>query len=264
MFVFEDRVRDTTTTTSTGNISMSGVPPLNYRAFSSVMTTGDTFPYTIVSRTLGEWETGIGTCTAANQFSRAPIRSSNSNALVNFSAGTKDVVLCPLADKATMRKWLPGSGLLVPNVQTSVQGNPASTTETTLLSYTLPANALNTVGQGLWIFAAGYWGNAAIAAQISLYFGSSQWIITQPSTDNSRWNLELFVVMSASNQVTLTGRGAANFIIPPVGDDPTVTLSSSVLIKITGKAVTSGISNQAVVYQLLIAPLLSDIGNYMG
>ena len=265
-FIFEDRVRDTTTTSGTGNITLAGVAPINYRTFGSVLTTGDNFPYTIVSRSANEWETGVGTSVSATVFSRSVVRSSNANALVNFSAATtKDVVMAITAnDRATMRHWLPGSGLLVPNVQSSVQGNPASTTETTLLSYTLPANALNTVGQGVNIFAAGYWGTNASRAQIRLYFGSDAMLLDNFLTDGSRWNAEYKVVMSASNQVMISGRANANFLVGPYGANPTVTLTSTVLIKVTGQSIGVSVASQAVCYQLLVAPLLTDIASFMG
>lgn len=87
---FADRVKDTGTTTGTGNITLAGSPPAGFQALSAVGTVGDTFAYAIAGQTGGEWETGIGTITAANTFSRAPTASSNGGALVNFSAGTKD------------------------------------------------------------------------------------------------------------------------------------------------------------------------------
>lgn len=87
-----DRVKDTTTTTGTGDLTLSGSAPTGYRTFASVMDTGSNCYYCIASDSSAEWEVGYGTLTASTTLARARvIASSNSGALVNFSAGTKDV-----------------------------------------------------------------------------------------------------------------------------------------------------------------------------
>jgi hypothetical protein len=91
-----DRVKDTTTTTGTGSITVSGTPPAGFQALSAVGSVGATFTYAIAGQTGSEWEIGTATITAANVFSRSVTASSNANALVNFSAGTKDV-FCTLS-----------------------------------------------------------------------------------------------------------------------------------------------------------------------
>jgi hypothetical protein len=99
-FVLSDRVRDTTSTTGTGTITVSGTPPSTYNTFSAICDVGDVIPYFIQNRTANEWEVGIGTYSAANQISRDTILASSSfgspdvaPAAVNFSGGVKDVVL---------------------------------------------------------------------------------------------------------------------------------------------------------------------------
>jgi hypothetical protein len=63
------------------------------------MTTNDTCPYLVQHRTAAEWETGYATYSATNQLTRTTVMtSSNANAAVSFSAGTKDVVLADIAD----------------------------------------------------------------------------------------------------------------------------------------------------------------------
>jgi hypothetical protein len=90
--IFADRVKDTTTTTGTGDFTLSGTAPTGYRAFASVMATGDNCYYAIASASSTEWEVGYGTLTASTTLARSRvIASSNANAAVNFSAGTKDV-----------------------------------------------------------------------------------------------------------------------------------------------------------------------------
>lgn len=97
-----DRVRDTSTSTGTGNFLVSGSAPIGSRNFSSVLTNGDTFYYAIVSQTLNEWEVGLGTWTStANTFSRTTVYSSSTGSAVNFSgSSTKDVFLTLAADRS--------------------------------------------------------------------------------------------------------------------------------------------------------------------
>lgn len=90
-FVLADRVRETTTTTGTGTVSLGGAVT-DYQSFAAIGT-GNTTYYTIAGTGTGEWEVGLGTYTSAgNTLSRDTVlASSNSGNLVNFSAGTKDV-----------------------------------------------------------------------------------------------------------------------------------------------------------------------------
>jgi hypothetical protein len=98
--IVEDSIVETSTTTGTGALTLAG-PVTGFRAFSAVMTSpSDTCYYLIEgidgsgNRT-GEWETGLGTYSGANTLTRTtPQRSSNSNAAVSFSAGTKRVMIC--------------------------------------------------------------------------------------------------------------------------------------------------------------------------
>jgi hypothetical protein len=96
-----DRVQDTTTTTSTGTITLSGTAPTGYQNFS-VIGNGNTTYYTIAHQTLSEWEVGIGTYTSAGTtLSRTTVlASSNSGSLVVFSAGTKDVFVTYPAERS--------------------------------------------------------------------------------------------------------------------------------------------------------------------
>jgi len=88
-----DRVRETTTTTGTGAISLAGAAT-GYRAFSTVCTDGDTCYYAIVSQTGSEWETGLGTFSTPATFTRTTVHSSsNSGSAVSFTAGTKDIFI---------------------------------------------------------------------------------------------------------------------------------------------------------------------------
>ena len=93
-FQVADRVKETSTTTGTGTLDLGGAPD-TYETFVAGVGGGNTTYYSIANREANEWEVGIGTVTdaATDTLSRdTVISSSNSDALVNFSAGTKDVI----------------------------------------------------------------------------------------------------------------------------------------------------------------------------
>lgn len=93
-FITADRVKDTSTTTGTGNITVSGSAPFGYRTFSTVMSVGDTFYYAIQGQSTAEWEIGVGTYASTNQFVRTTVlASSASGSAVSFSSGTKNVFI---------------------------------------------------------------------------------------------------------------------------------------------------------------------------
>jgi hypothetical protein len=94
-----DRVKDTTTTTGTGDITVSGTAPTGFRTLSTVATAdGDTLFLAIVGGS--EWEVCLATRVSANVYSRAtPLASSNSGSAVSFAAGTKDVFITLPASK---------------------------------------------------------------------------------------------------------------------------------------------------------------------
>ena len=101
-FVLNDRVKETSTTTGTGTFSLAGAE-VGFESFvSGIGTTNSTF-YAISNDGKNEFEVGIGTVTDAtpDTLSRTTIiSSSNSDSLVNFSAGTK-TVFCTLPASRT-------------------------------------------------------------------------------------------------------------------------------------------------------------------
>jgi len=88
-FVINDRVKETTSTTGTSTVTLSGAQ-LGFQSFSSGIGSGNSCYYTIA---LGnQWEVGIGSLTNATTFTRdSVISSSNTSSLVNFSSGVKDI-----------------------------------------------------------------------------------------------------------------------------------------------------------------------------
>lgn len=86
-----DRVRETSTSTGSGNLTLAGAVG-NHQTFNSAFGTGVKFYYVIINRDASEWETGIGHLSASTTLVRDKVlTSTNANAAVSFSAGTKDV-----------------------------------------------------------------------------------------------------------------------------------------------------------------------------
>jgi len=111
--VLKDRVKETTTTTGTGAISLGGAVA-NFQAFSAVLSNADTTYYAIVDTTNNEFEVGLGTYTSSgNTLARTTVlESSNSGSAVNFGAGSKNIFIAYPAEKSV---YLDGSNQLVIN-----------------------------------------------------------------------------------------------------------------------------------------------------
>jgi len=97
MPLLADRVKESTTTAGTSNLTLAGAPP-GFRTFSGAFGNAASVYYVIAGAT--EWEIGIGT-TGAGTLSRDTILASSAGgAKVNLSAGTKDVFCSYVADRA--------------------------------------------------------------------------------------------------------------------------------------------------------------------
>jgi hypothetical protein len=99
--VVADRVKETTTTAGTGTITLAGAVT-GFQSFAAIGN-GNTTYYTIAGQGTSEWEVGIGTYTSSGTtLSRTTVlASSNAGALVNFSAGTKDVFVAYPAERSS-------------------------------------------------------------------------------------------------------------------------------------------------------------------
>ena len=102
--VIKDRVKETTTTTSTGTYTLAGAVS-GFKSFDSVMTNNgsDTTYYCCTDGT--NFEVGIGTYTSSGTtLARTTIlQSSNSDSAVNWSAGTRTIFCTYPADKAVFK-----------------------------------------------------------------------------------------------------------------------------------------------------------------
>ena len=99
--VINDRVKESSTTTGTGTFDLDGVVS-GFEGFVAGIGNGNTTYYTIFNQGTTEWEVGRGTITDATPDTLARtevISSSNGDAAVNFTSGTKDVFCTMPASK---------------------------------------------------------------------------------------------------------------------------------------------------------------------
>jgi len=118
--VINDRVKVTSTTTGTGAFAL-GAAQTGFESFATGIGNNNTTYYTIFNQGTTEWEVGLGTldATSANLTRTTVISSSNSDAAVNFTSGTKDVFCTLPASKAVFKnasdviEGVPSNGFVI-------------------------------------------------------------------------------------------------------------------------------------------------------
>ena len=101
--VINDRVKETSTTTGTGNFTLAGASQ-GFESFASGVGVGNTTYYTIVESGTNNFEVGENTLSATSTLVRTSggvISSSNSDGLVSFGSNDKDV-FCTIPAKKTI------------------------------------------------------------------------------------------------------------------------------------------------------------------
>tara|TARA_R100001143_G_scaffold7782_1_gene9907 strand:+ start:608 stop:1000 length:393 start_codon:yes stop_codon:yes gene_type:complete len=100
--VLNDRVKETSTTTGNGDITLAGVAAVNFITFNTGIVPTNTTYYAIVNQGVAEWEVGVGTVTNATTLQRDTVldNSAGTTAKIIFSGGTKDVFCTLPASKA--------------------------------------------------------------------------------------------------------------------------------------------------------------------
>jgi len=99
--VLNNRVRETTATTGTGDVTLAGAVD-GFQTFSAGIGNSNTTYYAISLNTENEWEVGLGTLNAdSSTLTRTSVlESSNGDAAVDFSAGSKEIFCTLPAEKA--------------------------------------------------------------------------------------------------------------------------------------------------------------------
>jgi len=140
--VLNERVKETTTTTGTGALSLGGASD-GFETFAAGIGNSNTTYYAIFHSTADEFEVGLGTLDGdSSDLTRTTIyASSNSDSAVNFSAGTK-TVFCTMP--AARSVFLDADGDVTLGANLDVSGNLTVTGTTTFNGGTLTLGDANT------------------------------------------------------------------------------------------------------------------------
>jgi hypothetical protein len=97
MPLYASRVKETSTTTGTGTITLAGAVT-GFRAFNPKIAVGQKVEYTIEAVDgsgvpTGDWEECEGVLATTTTLTRGELLDSSTGAVVSFAAGTKNVFL---------------------------------------------------------------------------------------------------------------------------------------------------------------------------
>jgi hypothetical protein len=140
--VLNDRVKETTTTTGTGAVSLGGAAT-GFETFAQGIGNSNTTYYAIIHESADEWEVGLGTLDGdSSDLTRTTVlTSSNSDSAVNFSSGNKTVICTLPASKAV---FLDADGDVTLGANLDIGGNLVVTGTTTFNGGTLTLGDANT------------------------------------------------------------------------------------------------------------------------
>jgi len=155
--VLKDRVRENTTTTGTGFVTLTGTSS-GYQAFSVIGNANTTY-YAIVSQTANEWEVGIGTyALSGTSLSRDTVLSSSSlssiAAIASISQSTTTVTVNTVAAHGITAGQVITVNAIA-NATALVSGTTATILTLGTTDFTLIGAASNTVGVSFTASGAG-------------------------------------------------------------------------------------------------------------
>lgn len=221
-FVIADRVRETTTTTGTGAITLGGAVT-GFQTFSAAIGNSNTTYYSIALTGGTEWEVGIGTYTSStNTLSRDTVlSSSNSGSLVNFSAGSKDIFVTLPSER----------GLLVNSASNGLVAGSAAFTAGDLL-YANGTTTISKLGIGTANYVVTSSGSAPQwTAQSALSVGSATSATSATTATNVAGGAAgSLPYQSGANTTTTLALGTTNYVLTAGASAPQWTAQSALSV----------------------------------
>ena len=222
-----DRVKETTTTTGTGTLDLGGAAS-GFETFVAGIGNGNETYYVITDSNTGDFEVGVGTVTdaATDTLSRdSVISSSNSDSLVNFGAGEKDVFCSLPSERAVIIDDASNVEVTANITATSFDGSGAALTS---------LNASNV--------SSGTLDNARLDAQLQDIAGLATTSGKIIQGDGANFVLSSYTIPTSDGTtgqvLTTNGSGAVTFQTPNVGDITAVTAGSG----LTGGGTTGDVT----------------------
>lgn len=201
MPLLKDRVKQTTTTTGTGSVALSG-SVAGFQTFAQAFTSGASVYYCIADGT--NWEVGIGTYTAGSPGSLSRdviLDSSNAKAAVSWGVGTKDVfVTLPAAA-------VPSGALSLPVTTTTVNYSATAADAGKVLKFSSAAMLTLPVASSLPAGWAILVSNRS-SGSVTVAAGSGDTVNGQPSQP-LRPFFDLLVYRNGSNSFEVAAFGSA-------------------------------------------------------
>jgi hypothetical protein len=135
---------------------------------------------------------------------------------------------------------------------TTATGN-VTTGEDILMTYTLPADTLDTNGESVRIRAWGTTASNSNVKTIKLYFGTTILVTDSGSISGDSWLFEAFVIRTGAATEDAIGEGKINGIAPIITHtEPTANTAGAITIKITGEGTaTNDIVAQGMVIEFI-------------
>jgi hypothetical protein len=193
MALYADRVKDSTSITGTGAITLSGTAPTGFQSFATAFgASPQTVAYCIADQTGNNWEVGTGVFNGTTGLTRVTVLgSSNGGSLVNFTGGTQDV-FCTA----------PAAYLLPAGANTQIQYNNAGVFGGSAnFTYTSGTNTLNVgpVSATATIKATDTSATSTSGGQITLRSGDGLFLGTSGGS----------TLIRGGNGTTVSGNGGA-------------------------------------------------------